>query len=135
MIQRIQTIWLLLAALAASAGFKFPYFVGILAAATPASVTANSGFVLTITTAAIVFTALIAIFFYNTRKIQLRLCVLGLVLEAGLIYLYYRRTSVFTSGELTIWSVFHMLVLLFFFLAARGISKDDKLIKESDRLR
>jgi hypothetical protein len=134
MIQRIQTIWLLLAAIAASLTFKLPYYTGILGA-TPASVIATDGFVLTIVTSAIVFTALIAIFFYKTRKIQLRLCVLGLLLEAGLIYLYYRRIHVFGSGELTIWSIFHMLILFFFFLAARGISKDDKLIKESDRLR
>jgi uncharacterized protein DUF4293 len=134
MIQRIQTIWLLLAAIAASATLKLPYYTGILGAK-PAQIVATDGLIITLVTAAIVFTALIAIFLFNTRKLQLRFCLLGILLEIGLLYLYYRRTSVYLSGQYTIWSIFHLLVLFFFFLASRGIRKDEKLIKESDRLR
>src|ERR1700739_3964655 len=119
MIQRIQSVWLLLAAIGSAATLKLPYFTGILGAK-PASVIAAQSLALTWVTAAIVLLSLVAIFLYKKRKLQLRLCVLGLFLEAGLIYLYYRHTSVFLSGEYTTWSILHMLVLLFIFLAARG---------------
>jgi hypothetical protein len=90
---------------------------------------------LMITTIALGVVALIAIFFYKTRIIQLRLCIVGILLDLLLLYFYWRAIQKFTQGEYAITAAAHLLILLSLFMAARGIHKDDKLIKDSDRLR
>jgi hypothetical protein len=59
----------------------------------------------------------------------------AIVLEALLIFLYYRQITAYTQGTFALTSILHMCILLFFVLAAKGINKDEKLIKDSDRLR
>ncbi len=137
MLQRIQTIWFLLAGFAVLATLKLPYFSGINQPGVEyKELTGISGGILimlvTITIAVIAF---VSIGLYKTRVIQLRLAVVGIALEGLLIFLYYRHVSVFTQGTYSLTSILHMLVVLFFVLAARGINKDERLIKDSDRLR
>jgi Domain of unknown function (DUF4293) len=63
---------------------------------------------------------------------------LGIVLEVLLIFVYYQTiTSKFVAGQgaYSLTSALHAAIILFFILAARNINKDEKLIKESDRLR
>jgi uncharacterized membrane protein YidH (DUF202 family) len=136
MIQRIQTLWLLLAAACAFAGFKFSYYSGN-KLNDPAlhELNATSTLLLMITTIAVGVLALITIFLYKKRQLQLRLCVLGILLEAVLIFLYYRETTAFTQGTYSLTSILHSIIVLAFVLAARGINKDEQLIKTSDRLR
>lgn len=136
MIQRIQSLWLLLAAACAFAGFKFSYFSGTKLNDTALhELNATSTLLLMITTIAVGVLALVNIFLYKKRSLQLKLCVLGILLEAVLIYLYYRETTTFTLGTYSLTSILHSIIVLAFVLAARGISKDSKLLKESDRLR
>lgn len=136
MIQRIQSIWLLLAAACSFAGFKFSYFSGIKAGVTGLSeLNAISTTLLMITTIAVGTLALITIFLFKQRILQLRLCVLGILLEALLIFLYYREITGFTEGTYSLTAILHSVIVLAFVLAARGIRKDSKLLKESDRLR
>jgi len=79
----------------------------------------------------------ITIFLFKNRTLQLRLCVLGILLEAVLIFLYYRETKGFVpdQSEYSLTAILHSIIVLAFVLAARGINKDSKLLKESDRLR
>jgi hypothetical protein len=136
MIQRIQSLWLLLAAACAFAGFKFSYYSGTKLNDTALhELNATSTLLLMITTIAVGVLALINIFLYKKRSLQLRLCVLGILLEAVLIFLYYRETTTFTLGTYSLTSILHSIIVLAFVLAARGINKDEKLIKTSDRLR
>lgn len=136
MIQRIQSLWLLLAAACAFAGFKFSYFSGTkLNDATLYELNATSTILLMITTIAVGTLALITIFLYKKRSLQLRLCVLGILLEAVLIFLYYRETMSFVKGTYSLTSILHSVIVLAFVLAARSINKDSKLVKDSDRLR
>jgi hypothetical protein len=138
MIQRIQTLWLLLAAACAFAGFKFSYYSGTKINDTALhELNATSTLLLMITTIAVGVLALITIFLYKKRQLQLRLCVLGILLEAVLIFLYYRETKAFVPdlGTYSLTSILHSIIVLAFVLAARGINKDEQLIKTSDRLR
>ena len=136
MIQRIQSIWLLLAAACAFAGFKFSYFSGTkLNDAALYELNATSTVFLMTTTIAVGTLALITIFLYKKRSLQLRLCVLGILLEAVLIFLYYRETMDFAKGTYSLTSILQSIIVLAFVLAARGINKDSKLVKDSDRLR
>lgn len=138
MIQRIQSLWLLLAAGCAFATFKFPYFTGTNAKGiTPYELNATESFILMLVTVAIGLLALVTIFLFKKRTLQLRLCVLGILLEALLIFLYYQKVQTFVQGQGTysLTSILHSIIVLAFVLAARAINKDAKLIKESDRLR
>lgn len=137
MIQRIQTIWLLLAGIAALLTIKLPYYSGIQDPAIPYSELdgVTAGIPILLVTIAVVVIAFVGIGLYKNRTTQLRLCVVGVFLEAILIYLYYRKVIAFTQGTYALTAILHMCVVLFFVLAARGINKDEKLIKESDRLR
>jgi hypothetical protein len=136
MIQRIQSIWLLLAAACAFATFKFSYYSGTKAEDTVLhELNATTTLLLMITTIAIGVLALVNIFLFKKRTLQLRLCVLGILLEAVLIFLYYREVSTFLKGTYSLTALLHSIIVLAFFLSARAISKDEKIIKDSNRLR
>lgn len=136
MIQRIQSIWLLLAAACAFAGFKFSFYSGNkLNDPLLHELNASSTFLLMITTIAVGGLAFMTIFLFKKRKLQLWLCVLGILLEALLLFLYYRETTTFIKGTFSLTAILQVIVLTAFVLAARGINKDSKMVKDSDRLR
>jgi Domain of unknown function (DUF4293) len=136
MIQRIQSIWLLLASACAFATLKFSYYTGTKGTDTALlELNGTSTLPLMITTIAIGILALITIFLFKNRGLQSKLCFLGILLEAVLIFLYYREVQNFTSGTYSLTALLHSVIVLAFVLAARGINKDNKLVKGSDRLR
>lgn len=136
MIQRIQSVWLLLAAICVGLTVKLPYYSGTNAKGVASyELNATENFLLFSATIITGLLALLIIFFYKQRPLQLRLCVLGIALEALLIFLYYRQVSTFTLGTYSLWSILHAVSVIMFFLAAKAINKDEKLIKDSDRLR
>jgi hypothetical protein len=137
MIQRIQSLWLFLAAACAMATFKFPYYSGTSAKNIPdTELSASSSVLLLILTVAVGGLALYTIFMFKKRSLQKWLCLLGILLEALLIFLYYRETKTsFIKGNLSFWAILHGIIVYMFFMAARGIIKDEKMVKESERLR
>ena len=136
MIQRIQTLWLLLASACAFISLKVPYYSGTNKEGIPSyKLMGTENFYLMLLTIAIAVLALITIFLYKNRTLQLRLCILGILLEAILIFLYYRETKTFVDGTYALTALLHGCIVLFFFLAARGVSHDNKIIKDSNRLR
>lgn len=142
MIQRIQSLWLLVAAILAILTFKFPFYTGTwlqgatqhpqlsFVAYTP------SVLVLVATTITIVL-SLVTIFMYKSRKQQLLLTVLNLLVSLMLIYLYYNeiKTHFLSGGTLAFWSIFTFAIPVFLVLAMNGIRKDMRLLKSADRLR
>ena len=136
MIQRLQSLWLLLAAACAFATFKFSYYSGTkVNDLTLHELNATGTLLLMITTIVVGVLALINIFLFKKRTLQLRLCVLGIFLEALLIFLYYREVKTFTQGTYSLTAILHSIIVLAFVLAAMGINKDLKIIKGSARLR
>lgn len=136
MLQRIQSVWLLLAAVCAFASFRFPFYSGTNAKGViDAELTATGSFLIMLTTIAVAGLALITIFLFKKRTLQRLLCVVGIVMEALLIFLYYRESDLFLKGNYSLTAIVHLLILYFFIMAFRGISKDEKLVKDSDRLR
>ena len=137
MLQRIQSIWLLLAGVAAMLTIQLPFYSGIQDPTIPYNelngVTGGIGLLLVTITIAVI--AFVTIFLYKNRTTQLRLCVVAIIMESLLIFLYYRQITIYTKGTFALTSILHMCILLFFVLAARSINKDEKLIKDSDRLR
>ena len=138
MLQRIQSVWLLLAAVFDAITFRFPFYSGdwikdkFLFVIDLNAKTTIWFTILSVITGLIAF---ITIFLFNNRKLQLKLCYLGIFLSAVLLTLYFLETQNFIGGNIAIWVVFYFAILLCFIMAVRGILKDEKLIKSLDRLR
>jgi Domain of unknown function (DUF4293) len=136
MIQRIQSLWLLLAASLVFLTVKLPFYSGTNAKAIPSyELNAGENILLLSTTIITALFTVFIIFLYKKRKLQLGLCIVGILLDVLLIFLYKREIKTFTLGTYSLWSIFHSLIVICFFLAARAINKDEKLVKDSDRLR
>lgn len=148
MIQRVQTIWMILAAFAVFLSIKFSFYSGTLtiqdgvnAATTMATdgsyqiVTATGNFLILILTSALGTGIIINIFLFKHRSIQIRIIMAAILMECLIVFLYFRETQKFSQGNFNIWAILHILIIVFLILAARGIYKDSKLIKESNRLR
>jgi len=139
MLQRIQTIWLLLAAVFSFLGFKFSFYSGAFVETgspeTYKNITGISSIPLIIGTTAVGVLALVNLFLFKNRPLQIKLSIAGIALQALVLFLYYKETSGFVRGTFSLTAIVQALVPFFFLLAAKGISKDEKIIKESDRLR
>ena len=133
MLQRIQSIWLLLAAIFAFLTFELPFYQA--AVVQGGVINAQSTIWLTVTAALSGALAFINIFFFNNRKLQLRLCVFGIVITIIFLGLNFMQITRFTNGSLALSCIIYFAIVAFYILAARGIWKDEKLIKSMDRLR
>lgn len=137
MIQRIQSIWLLLAAICAFITIRFSFYSGTDINNVPYQklTGATGGFLILTITILIGLLAAINIFLFKNRNTQLWLCVAGVLAEILLLFLYYKEIGTYTQGTLSLSAIFHPAIILFFVLAARGIMQDKKIIEDSDRLR
>lgn len=136
MIQRVQTIWMILAAITVFLTLKFSFYSGNIASDnTYHAVMATDNFFLLILTSALGTGIIIDIFLFKHRSVQFRIILFALLAECIIIFIYTRETNKFTTGNFSLWSALHLLIIVFLIFAARGIYKDSKLIKESNRLR
>ena len=139
MIQRIQTLWLLIAAAFAALSFKFPFYSGNKITADPVGnvneLLASSHMLLLLFTAILVAGCLAIIFLYKNRRLQLRLTIVALFIALINVTLYFTQLKKYTSGNISLTAIFALAIPLLLFLAARGIWKDEKLVKSLDRLR
>lgn len=157
MIQRIQSVWLLLSAIVILGLFIFPYLsyidlvglgkkllvTGSYAAVNNESVKQESFILQPIATAILGFVPIFSIFQYKNRKRQLALIFIEIVLICLFsIWLYITSTNTLSSisqsfGAQNIGVGFFLLPVSVIFLAMAigGIRKDEKLIKSADRLR
>lgn len=139
MIQRIQSIWLLLAALCAFLSLKLSFYTGILvndAQRALVSLTSVTTIPIVVCAVAVGIASLVIIFLYKDRKMQMRICFATLFASLLLIFLYfsYIRTQ-YGEGNYDLTAPIVFLIPLFLIFAIRGIYKDQKLIKSVDRLR
>ena len=136
MIQRIQSLWMFLAAITVFLTLKFAFYNGTLAVdSTYHAVIASDSLLLLILTSALGTGILINIFLFKNRTVQSRIILLAIIMECLIIFLYIKRTNKFSTGSFTLGSALHILIIIFLVLAARGVYKDAKLIRESNRLR
>jgi drug/metabolite transporter (DMT)-like permease len=138
MIQRIQSMWLFLAAIFAAFTYKLPFYSGLKKVkdvVQPVKLDASHDFIILILTAFIIILSLVTLFSYKDRKTQLPLAIVDLILSFVLIVLYFLQIQKFESGTISLWSLFSIAIPIFLFLAARGIWQDQKIIKSLDRIR
>lgn len=146
MIQRIQSLYLLLAAAAGAATWFFDIWKATLSDNVVSYFNVQSSYLVFVLYMVIVMLALVCIFLFKKRKVQFRLTVLNIFLSIGAIALPYFKVEEFkaslqaagktisTNSYLPA-AFLPVLILVFLFLAARGIYKDERLIKSLDRLR
>lgn len=141
MIQRIQSLWLLAAAVCAALTFRFSFFSGNKTGSdgNPVFVklTAASHFLILIITAALIAGSIFIIFLYKHRKQQFWLTITASFLSILNIVLYVLQTRNFIprQGNYDLTAAFVLVLPVFFILALRGIRKDEKLMKSLERLR
>jgi drug/metabolite transporter (DMT)-like permease len=136
MIQRIQTLWLLLASICAFASVKLPFYFGSLEVPGPTiTITPYDNFMLLVFVIATALMALVSIFLFSNRSLQIKMCIVGLVLSLANLMHYFLFMKNFKTGGLSLYSILSFLVPVFFILAIRSIYKDQKLLKSLDRLR
>ena len=138
MLQRLQSLWLLVVAALDATTFRFPFYSGDWSGDEVQAVidlNARTTIWFTILTVLAGALAFVTIFLFDNRKLQLRLTYLGIFLTVVLLTLYFLEIREFVSGNVAIWAIFYFAILAFYILAARGIWKDQKLVKSMDRLR
>jgi hypothetical protein len=136
MIQRIQTIWFLLATICVFLTMQLSSYMGDDASGISHLIKGTSNTLLVITTSMVGVVSMIALFLFKNRKLQMRITLLAILIELVLLFFYYREIHALVGkGEFTIKALLHAAVIIFLLLAANGISKDEKLIKDSNRLR
>jgi DMSO reductase anchor subunit len=141
MLQRIQTLWLLLAAICGIFSYAFPLYVGskpgeLGSVPQIVNLTTLNNFGLLVLVYGAAVLALVTIFLYKNRKLQLRLCIGGVLLTFfALVVTYFRIQNFNPGGTIGLGMIIPVAMLVLFVMAARGIYKDEKLVKSLDRLR
>ncbi|MCT1526283.1 MULTISPECIES: DUF4293 domain-containing protein [Sphingobacterium] len=157
MIQRIQTVWLLLSSLVLFALFLFPYVSyidlvglgkniyvsGVYSSVNNVATKESSFLLMTIATVVLALIPLFIIFKYKNRKTQLSLILVQVILICLFaIWMFISANNILSLinqsiGANNIGIGFFLLPvsILFLGLAIRGIRNDNKLIKSADRLR
>jgi len=155
MIQRLQSIYLLLSSLALFALFLFPLAHNVYVDGKPLTImvtgvyqdvngqSTHTQFFLgiTIATAIIALVPLVIIFLYKNRKQQITFCYLTLVLIVAYSFWLAQMAKGIMGGvqiDTHNWGIglfLSSIAMLLILLAIRAIKGDEKLVKSADRLR
>ncbi|QHS62105.1 DUF4293 family protein [Chitinophaga agri] len=146
MIQRIQSLYLLLAAAAGIGTWFLNIWKVQVGNEAIQYFNAQSSFIVFLVLMLVVGLALFTIFLYKNRKLQFKLIVLNAVLSLAALALEYFQVQemankiqsggkVITTSNYLPGAFLPLLIFIFLVMAARGVYKDQKLIKSLDRLR
>lgn len=144
MIQRVQSIWLFLAAFISAALFIFPlYHYTPAGAATPSLMGAKNEYMLLILASLMTLMPMVAIFMFKNRKRQKGMAWISILSSAAFIAVMLMKIQNFknavppaTNDNFALpGPIIPVIVIVFLLLALSGIRKDEALIKSVDRLR
>src|SRR5918993_2035443 len=97
MIQRIQSIWLLIVAIAAFATYTLTLYTGKMADGSSRPFLLADNFLLTIMIILLGVLAIVCIFLFKQRKLQFRLSVLGIILSIVFLFAEYLKVEEFKT--------------------------------------
>lgn len=139
MIQRLQTIWLLIAAVCAILTYDLAFYSGVKLSETNIKqfmeLNALADVIIMVLTGLVALICLVTMFLFKNRKMQLRLTIVALLASIANLVVYFAETAEFTDGNILLTSIFSFIIPFFLVMAARGIYQDEKLVKSMDRLR
>ncbi len=154
--QRIQTIYLILVILLMTAGILLPSAEFFNAEKNITYLLDSRGIIeiteqdtvnklastnpLTFLFGLILFVTTFSIFKFQDRKKQFRLATISTILIliyiiAFIVFIFYAKNKLNADFSLQYPAVFPVIALILSYLAMRGISKDEKLVRSLDRLR
>jgi hypothetical protein len=133
MIQRIQTIWLLLASAAAFSVLRYPFYY----TPTPLALEINgsAGYSTLISLAFSACLSFITIFLYGNRMLQLKVVLINFLLSVLIGYFVYKIVVANPGGGFTLPSIALFVIPVLQIMATVNIYKDDRKVKSADRLR
>jgi uncharacterized membrane protein len=133
MIQRIQTIWLLLASAAAFSALRFPFYY----TPTPFALEINgsTGYSTLISLAFSACLSFITIFLYGNRMLQLKVVLINFLLSVLIGYFVYKIVVANPGGGFTLPSIALFVIPVLQIMAIVNIYKDYRKVKSADRLR
>ncbi len=153
MIQRIQTVFLLIAAVLMEMIFFYP-LANLLSSESQLYVYGYNGLRIAneqhelcikiipviVLLSVIVFISFASIFLYKKRIIQMRISFFNMLLMLGYMGLNYYYINNFSKQleavvSYKIFAVFPLIAIIFTYLAIRSIGKDEALIRSIDRIR
>lgn len=150
MIQRIQSIWLLIAALFGAGIFLFNILnISYVDSATGTEVTKGVqlleySYLLALLAIVLVGLPLVAIFMFKNRKRQVNFALLAIVLNIAFVAFHltfvkdYYLNTLKVPAQSTSYGIASFLpvaTIVFLAMAISGIRKDEKLVRSADRLR
>ena len=139
MIQRLQTIWLLIAAVCAILTYDLAFYSGVKLSENNikqfVELNALADVIIMVLTGLVALICLVSMFLFKNRKMQLRLTIVALLASIANLVIYFKETAEFTDGNILLTSIFSFIIPFFLVMAARGIYQDEKLVKSMDRLR
>lgn len=133
MIQRIQTIWLLIASAAAFSILKFPFYY----TPEPNALEINGAgqYSTLITLAFSACLSFISIFLYGNRMLQLKVTLVNFMLSGLIGYFIYTIVMSHPGGGFTLASAGLFLIPILQLIACYKIYQDEKLVKSANRIR
>lgn len=148
MIQRIQSVYLFLAAIAIAVMFFFPiaysdtldFYFGLRGISDDTFLNVNTK-PLIIIAVVLILLAVFSIFMYKNRLLQMRVIRFGVLLDLAFIIVIYfgyidsisQKANVEVQYKTGIY--FPLIMLVFLILAIRAIMADEKKVRAADRLR
>ncbi len=150
MIQRIQSVYLFLAAIAVAVMFFFPianfysdtfyFYLSLGGISDDTFVTINT-IPLIIIAVVLILLAVFSIFMYKNRLLQMRVLRFGVLFDLAFIIVIYfgyidsisQKANVEVQYKTGIY--FPLIMLVFLILAIRSIMADEKKVRAADRLR
>lgn len=141
MIQRIQTLWLLLSTACAALFIFLPVYKGIFLNGTWQVVSISENLFLLSGATISGCIGLITIFLFKKRKLQKRLILLNILLTIGVFVAQYYLIEIYKKdigiiqGDWQMTAILPLFILVFHVFAYRGIAADEKLLSSADRMR
>ena len=141
MIQRIQSLWLLLSAACASITYIVPTFAGSSADGIVKIFSIRESIILMFLISFVAISSFINIFLFQNRKKQKAIIVatgtatIVFIISQYLIVEQFKKDFLVPQGNWEISAILPIFILLFQVFAFIGIRKDEKLLSSADRLR
>lgn len=147
MIQRIQTVYILLSAILIGLLFSLPFaeiafndqlFLFDIRGIVKNDTVQENGLPLALLTGLILLLHVFTLFIYKKRILQIRILVFTILLMIGLFGLFYFFTYyAFDHAQISFKMavIFPLLAVILDYLAIRNIGKDEALIRSIDRIR
>ncbi|MBA3829508.1 MAG: DUF4293 domain-containing protein [Taibaiella sp.] len=145
MIQRLQSVWMLLAALLCACLFLVDFYSFhsmVNGVDTVSHVRINDFYPGLLLALVVILLPLVAIFMYSNRKRQITMLVMNLLVLIGFVSLMFMHVNNMTTtmapvtnGNYGAGAIIPVVCIILMIMALRGVRKDEKLVRSQDRLR